>query len=353
MNSFIVPAHNEQGGIGRMLQAIHDAMRVVGEPYEVIVVDDASTDSTAEIARQHNATVLPVNHRQIAATRNSGARAARGERLFFVDADTIINPRVVSAALRALNKGAAGGGAPVRLAGPVPHYARLLLVVLSGFMWIAGLTGGAFMFCTREAFAAVGGFDERLFGAEDAAMSSALKREGRFVVLWARVLTSGRRARSTSGLKMLTFIVSTAVFPSRLMKRRSSVEKMWYESNRENDEQNFTTLSGRVSNAAALLIMVVLITGPVWMLPWPEALFAGPLGTVRFAIQVFHCHVGLLLWPCAYFLFRSLLRQTRRIEQIKLVALITLCVCFAWSTTREVIWLWEGLFQWLAGCYAR
>src|SRR6267142_250624 len=111
MISFIVPAHNEQTGLGRTLQAIHDSARVVGQPYEIIVVDDASTDATAEVARQHHATVVPVNHRQIAATRNSGGRAARGERLFFVDADTTINPRVVTAALRHMNKGAAGGAA--------------------------------------------------------------------------------------------------------------------------------------------------------------------------------------------------------------------------------------------------
>ncbi|HEY5953438.1 MAG TPA: hypothetical protein VIT18_03685, partial [Terrimicrobiaceae bacterium] len=40
---------------------------------------------------------------------------------------------------------------------------------------------------------ATGGFNEKLFGAEDAAMCWALKREGRFAVLWLTVLTSGRR----------------------------------------------------------------------------------------------------------------------------------------------------------------
>ena len=108
MISFIVPAHNEQACLGRTLQAIHDSARVVGQPYEIIVVDDASTDATAEIARQHNATLVPVNHRQIAATRNSGGRAANGERLFFIDADTIINPRAVAEALRYMDKGFSG-----------------------------------------------------------------------------------------------------------------------------------------------------------------------------------------------------------------------------------------------------
>src|SRR4051794_20932953 len=114
MISFILPAHNEQSCLGRTLRAIHESARAVGRPYEIIVVDDASTDATAGVAREHDATVLAVSHRQIAATRNAGGRAARGERLFFVDADTIIRPRVVAAALRHLDRGASGGGAPAR-----------------------------------------------------------------------------------------------------------------------------------------------------------------------------------------------------------------------------------------------
>ena len=72
MLSFIVPAHNEQAVLGRTLTAIHECAQATGEPYEVIVVDDASTDATAEIARQKNATVISVQHRHIAAARNAG-----------------------------------------------------------------------------------------------------------------------------------------------------------------------------------------------------------------------------------------------------------------------------------------
>src|SRR6185369_14335082 len=47
MISFIVPAHNEQAVIGRTLAAINDSARVLGKPFEIIVANDASTDSTA------------------------------------------------------------------------------------------------------------------------------------------------------------------------------------------------------------------------------------------------------------------------------------------------------------------
>jgi glycosyltransferase involved in cell wall biosynthesis len=352
MISFIVPAHNEESCLGRTLQAINDSACVAGQPYEIIVVDDASTDATVEIARQHNATVVPVNHRQIAATRNSGAQAAQGERLFFVDADTTINPRVVASALRYMDKGAVGGGAPARFEGSVPLYARLLLLWLGLCMRLAGISGGAFMFCTRKAFHATGGFDERLFGAEDAAMSWSLKREGRFVVLWQRVFTSGRRVRTTSGLQMLTLLTRMAFFPSKMLKQRSSVEKVWYDSNREDDEKKSSSLAVQLSNGIALLIIIVVATGMIWnFIPWSLTPIDSPLGKIRMVIGIFLCHVGLVLWPCAYFLFRSLLRQKRWLERIKLVALIAFCLWQGWDAMQGVIRFWPWLFHWLAHFY--
>src|SRR3954447_19416300 len=142
MISFVVPAHNEQACLARTLQAIHDAARETGRPYEVIVVDDVSTDATADVARNAGAAVVPVDHRQIAATRNAGGRAAQGERLFFVDADTVINPLVVATAVRHLDRGAVGGGAPARFEGPVPLYAHLLMWWLGLLMRLGGMTGG-------------------------------------------------------------------------------------------------------------------------------------------------------------------------------------------------------------------
>ena len=238
MISFVVPAHNEQACLGRTLQAIHESALVVGQPYEVIVVDDASTDATAELAQQNKARVVSVNHRQIAATRNSGGRAARGDRLFFVDADTTINPRAVASALRYMDNGAVGGGAPAwpDKHDPVPLYVRLLGMFALLLPKLAGFSGGAFMFCTRAAFQATGGFNERLYWGEEGVFALALRREGRFVGLWDRVLTSGRRFRKISGLQLLAGGVRVALSPVKMLTRRSSVEKIWYDSNRADDD---------------------------------------------------------------------------------------------------------------------
>ncbi|MGO8764214.1 MAG: glycosyltransferase [Limisphaerales bacterium] len=295
MISFIIPAHNEQACLGRTLQAIHESARAVSQPYEIVVADDASTDATVEVARQNNARVVSVNHRQIAATRNAGARAASGERLFFVDADTIINPRVVVQALRYMDNGAVGGGAPARFESAAPLYAQFLLLWFGWWMRLAGIAGGAFQFCKRDAFEAVGGFDERLFGAEDAKMSWALKREGRFVVLWQSVVTSGRRIRGIRGLQYLGTLVGAAFSP-KIFTRRSSVKKIWYDSNREESRKIADLLITQGTNAFLLLITIVLLTDPFFdFFPQLRTLIGGPLGDVRFAANILICHVFLAL----------------------------------------------------------
>ena len=86
MLSFIIPAHNEERWIRRSIAAIRTAMEGLDESHEIIVVDDSSTDATTRLAELDGARVVRVEHRQIAATRNAGAREARGEFLFFVDA---------------------------------------------------------------------------------------------------------------------------------------------------------------------------------------------------------------------------------------------------------------------------
>jgi glycosyltransferase involved in cell wall biosynthesis len=204
MISFVIPAHNESELIGRTLRALHDAAQSVGEPYELIVVDDASTDGTGVLALEHGARVMAVNFRQIAATRNAGAREATGELLFFVDADTMVPARAVRGAVRALRGGAVGGGATVRFDGAVPLYAAILeRVVVPMLVRMLQIAPGCFLFCTRRAYDAAGGFPETLFWSEEVAFAQRLKQQGRFVILREIVITSGRKVRAHSALELL------------------------------------------------------------------------------------------------------------------------------------------------------
>ena len=243
MISFIVPAYNEERLLGATLDALRAAALAIGEPYELIVADDGSTDRTAAIAAHHGAILVSVAHRQIAATRNSGAREANGDWLIFVDADTLVSEAVVRSAVEALRSGAVGGGAAVEFDGTVPLYARLLLPVLvRSFRW-AGLAAGCFLFCTRHAFAAVGGFDEAFYGAEELVMSRALKRHGRFVVLRQAVITSGRKLRTHSVREMLAILARLALRGPGAVKQRQGMD-LWYAERREDPQQD--ALTGRL-----------------------------------------------------------------------------------------------------------
>ena len=231
MISFIIPAFNEERLLAATLDAVHAVARGLDEDYELVVADDASTDATALIAERHGARLISVAHRQIAATRNSGARAAQGELLIFVDADTIVNDAVVRAAVQAMRGGAVGGGAAVRFDGPVPRYARILLPALVWLFRTTRLAAGCFLFCTRAAFVASGGFDEAFYCAEELVLSRALKRQGRFVVLRESVTTSGRKLRTHAVREMMPLLGRVALGGTRALKQRQGAD-LWYAERR-------------------------------------------------------------------------------------------------------------------------
>ncbi len=227
MISFIIPAHNEEALIGRTLSALHESARALGESYEIIVANDTSTDRTGAIALEHGARVVDVNHRQIAATRNAGARAAIGELFIFVDADTVVTMRVLRAAVHVLRDGAVGGGCSAHFDGSVPLYAKVLDRLLPPVLRALGLAPGCFLFCTRQTYLAAGGFDEEMYWAEEVAFVKRLKRQGRFVILREFVITSGRKLRTHSALELLRVGVRLALRGRQSLRRRDGLE-YWY-----------------------------------------------------------------------------------------------------------------------------
>jgi glycosyltransferase involved in cell wall biosynthesis len=235
--SFIVPAYDEEDLLGATLDALHAAGKALHEPYELVVADDGSTDGTAAVAEARGARVVRVAHRQIAATRNSGARAALGEMFIFVDADTLVSAGVVRAAVDVMREGAVGGGASVQFDLEVPRYAKLLMPILAWFYRAAGLAAGCFLFVRRDAFAAVGGFDEAFFGAEEIVISRALRNHGRFVVLREAVTTSGRKLRTHSSVEMLKVLARLALRGTQAVKQREGME-LWYAARRADPKKN-------------------------------------------------------------------------------------------------------------------
>ena len=226
MISFIIPAYNEERFLPATIKSIQEAAK--GMDYEIIVVNDNSSDQTASVAEAAGARVINVAHRQIAATRNSGAKAANGEIFIFVDADTLINQSVLRKTIDAINSGAVGGGSSVKFDEPIPTYTRVLLPICTSIFKIGKLAAGCYIFCTRKAFEVAGGFNETMFGAEEIAMSRALKRQGRFVILNDSVVTSGRKVRSYSGWEILKVFSRLLIRGPNSLRTRKGME-LWYE----------------------------------------------------------------------------------------------------------------------------
>jgi glycosyltransferase involved in cell wall biosynthesis len=227
MISCVVPAYNEEALLEDTLKALFAALDHLEEPFEVIVVDDASTDRTATIALEHGARVLHVENRQIAATRNAGGRAAKGEMLIFVDADTIVNGRVIRGTVEAMRSGAVGGGCFLEFEGRLPVYARILVPLFLAVYRMLGFAGGGFLFCTKAAFDAVGGFDETLYATEEVTMTLALRRQGRFVLLRDKVITSGRKLRTYSAGEVIGTFFRIALKGPKFVKDRKGLD-LWY-----------------------------------------------------------------------------------------------------------------------------
>jgi len=234
MISFIVPAYNEELELPTTLEAIRAAASGAAQPWEIIVVDDASTDATPEIAEQVGARVVSIHRRQIAAARNAGARAAQGEYLFFVDADTRINQTHVTEAMALLEAGYTGGGARGVMDGFIPLWSRILLHAFCTLYFGLNLGAGAFLFTTRRNFKVTGGFDEQYFAGEEVYFSLALRKLGRFKVLREPVVTSGRKLRMYPAKEILGTLFIMILGGPRMARSRARLG-MWYDGKRERD----------------------------------------------------------------------------------------------------------------------
>lgn len=232
--SIIVPAYNEAMYLPETLKHLNLILKQVAQDGEIIVTDNNSTDGTGEVAQEYGAVVVFEGCRQIARSRNAGAKISRAEYLFFVDADTFISKKLLETSLDLLERGAVcGGGALARFA-PGNSNDRLMrsLVTLWNFIsktfkWACG----AYIFCRRDAFNAIGGFDERFYASEEIHFSRSLKKWGKthqkqFVILEQYIETSGRKLQWFGIWEMLKMNLPVMLCPYLLRFRRFC--RMWY-----------------------------------------------------------------------------------------------------------------------------
>jgi glycosyltransferase involved in cell wall biosynthesis len=238
--SVIVPAFNEERLLGESLRQVKAAMTAFSRrnwDAELIVCDNNSTDSTAEVARATGATVVfePVN--QIGRARNRGADAAIGDWLIFVDADSHPSAELFDDVAAQMESGRClAGGCTIRLEEGYPAgniITQLWNGVSRALRWVAG----SFIFCETAAFRKLGGFNVKLFASEEIELSKRLKKlaraERKRIVILHRhpIVTSARKLRLYSAREHFSFLVKTILRGGKTLNSREACHT-WYDGRR-------------------------------------------------------------------------------------------------------------------------
>lgn len=240
--SLIVPAYNEESYLPLLLDSVDVARaRFHGgaDSIEVLVVDNASTDSTADLAVARGCRVTRETKRVIAAVRNRGARDARGSVLAFTDADGRIHPETFNAIDRALKTGKFVAGATGVKLERFSLGLAITYMIMVPMVWATGMDTGV-VFCRREDFLEVGGYNERRSFAEDVQFLVDMKRLGRrrgqrlARVTSAKTVSSTRKFDEHGEWHYLSMFARFGVW-SLLAPRRFDeyAQRYWYGNQRE------------------------------------------------------------------------------------------------------------------------
>ncbi len=238
--SVVIPAYNESKLIEGCLESIAEALHFAGlaeADYELIVVDNDSSDDTAKRAAGFGARVVHEPVRQIARARNRGGRAARGEWLLFVDADSWPDGALIGDMLAAIDDPRiAGGGSLMQMQQLKPLLRAGVWAWNRLSRWLCW-AAGSFIFCRRDAFEAVNGFDDSLFVGEEVSFSRRLKRYARWrgqrMIILSRhpLRTSGRKGELYSDKEFFLLGLRMLRHPRRFF-RDPGLCTMWYDGRR-------------------------------------------------------------------------------------------------------------------------
>lgn len=238
--SIIIPAFNEEKLLSTTLASIKIAAKSFtthGFETELIVCNNNSTDSTAQIAEAAGAIVVfePIN--QISRARNCGAAAASGEWLVFIDADSTPSAELLAEAAACMKEGKVlAGGSTIRLdsANRIGNIITYLWNLWSRF---THCFAGSFIFCEAAAFREVGGFTTELFASEEVDLSKRLKKlahqkSKRIVILHHYpILTSDRKLRLYSPREHLRFLSRMILAGGGTLRSREECSN-WYDGRR-------------------------------------------------------------------------------------------------------------------------
>jgi rSAM/selenodomain-associated transferase 2 len=216
--AIIVPALREAANLARLLPAL----RAAAPGAEIIVADAGSDDGTREVAARVAGVTVLTCERGRARQMNAGARAAHGDTLLFLHADTVLPDGFEASITRALAEpGVVAGRFDVRLDNPRWPFRMIASLMNLRSRWSGISTGDQALFVRRDVFEALGGFPDIPL-MEDIELTRRLKRRGRQAALRERVTTSARKweregvARTIGLMWTLRLLYACGVSPARL-----------------------------------------------------------------------------------------------------------------------------------------
>jgi glycosyltransferase involved in cell wall biosynthesis len=266
--SVVMPAYNCESIIESSLRPLLD-MRYRGEVFEVIVVDDGSTDGTAEVAASLGAIVISTDGPHgPASARNRGVQAASGDILWFVDSDVVVNTdacrhirqalasREITAVVGSYDDSPQARNFCSQYKNLVHHHYHQ-----RGGGDVSTFWGGCGA-VWKDEFLAVGGFDELRYprpSIEDIEFGYRLKASGARIRLVPELQGKHLKVWTIRGL-LRTELRDRAVPWSLLLLSRGKL----------GDELNIAT-SERIRAMLAGLVAVALVACVVGFIPWQVA----------------------------------------------------------------------------------
>ncbi len=214
--SFVVPAYNEEILLADCLRAIQAEIDRSGASAEIVVVDNASTDRTADVARSFpGVTVVHEARKGLVQARKAGFEASSGVLVANIDADTLV-PRFW---IDRVEAEFAQDDALVTISGPYDYYdvplrirvaARMFYVVGFGtycfnryVLRVGSMVQGGNFVVQREALIRAGGFDPSFtFYGEDTDIARRMAQVGKVKFTWKLMAKSSGRRLQGDGLIM-------------------------------------------------------------------------------------------------------------------------------------------------------
>jgi GT2 family glycosyltransferase/glycosyltransferase involved in cell wall biosynthesis len=250
--SVIIPVYNSSRSLDLCLDALE---RSHLQDFELIVVDDHSTDGSDRIASQRCANFLRLEKNSgPSAARNRGAALAHSELLFFLDADVLVEPETLQQVLQGLDEqpGIAGTFCAYQNDTPAGNFVSQYKNLLHHYTHQISAPEAA-TFCggygaiLREVFQQLGGFDEGYRAMEDVELGYRLHQAGQRILLSPQIQLTHTKRYSLTGL-VRADVLYRAIPWTRIMLQRRIFQ---------------SDLNLRRNNVASVAVVFLMILAPL------------------------------------------------------------------------------------------